>query len=58
MKKILYMSIGICLPLLLVSSMLRAQGNNHKYLETDTFMEMESVSDPNISPDGKRIPFP
>ena len=57
MKKILYMSIGICLPLLLVSSMLRAQGNNHKYLDTDTFMEMESVSDPNISPDGKHILF-
>jgi len=34
-----------------------AAEENHKLLDNETFMEMESVGSPNISPDGKSILF-
>ncbi len=34
-----------------------AADENTRYLDRDTFMEMESVSDPSISPDGRYILF-
>lgn len=39
------------------SSMLLGEQQNYKLLTKETFMEMESVRSPNISPDGKNILF-
>lgn len=40
-----------------VSGVLSAKEKNDRLLDTETFMEMEGISSPNISPDGKNIIF-
>jgi len=59
MSKILRFS-SVLLLLLLVTVLADAQsrkGSNKGTLDKETFMDMESVAGPAISPDGKQIVF-
>ncbi len=58
MKKTVLHTIVICLIVQFVSmtSVLSGQ-QDYKLLDEDTFLEMETVGSPNISPDGKQILF-
>ena len=49
--------ILIVIIILSLGTILTGANNNEKRLDKDTFFEMESISDPNISPDGKHILF-
>ncbi|HXG63974.1 MAG TPA: S9 family peptidase, partial [Blastocatellia bacterium] len=46
-----------CLLLAVISLAGPALGNNKRLLDKETFMDMESVSSPTISPDGRQIIF-
>jgi dipeptidyl aminopeptidase/acylaminoacyl peptidase len=47
----------LCLSLILLSGAWGEESKNYKLLDLETFMEMESVGSPALSPDGKQIIF-
>jgi dipeptidyl aminopeptidase/acylaminoacyl peptidase len=51
--------LGVCMVLILANSMVSGLGaeKDYKLLDMETYMEMETVGSPNISPDGKQIIF-
>lgn len=49
--------VVLCLCLSLFSGAWGEESKNHKLLDIETFMEMESVGNPAVSPDGKQIIF-
>lgn len=57
MKKQLVPFIVASLCLFIITGMATAGEKKHKLLNKETFMEMESVGSPNISPDGRSILF-
>ncbi len=58
MKKAIPCLIFICFLVFCMSiGTLQAEAKSYKLLEKETYMEMESIGSPNISPDGKHILF-
>lgn len=57
MKKQLISFIATSLCLFIITGLTKAGGKKQKLLNKETFMEMESVGNPNISPDGESILF-
>ena len=55
MKKAIFALLCLCLSLF--SGALGEESKNYKILDLETFMEMESVGSPALSPDGKQIIF-
>ena len=55
MKKAIFALLCLCLSLF--SGALGEESKNYKLLDLETFMEMESVGSPALSPDGKQIIF-
>jgi dipeptidyl aminopeptidase/acylaminoacyl peptidase len=57
MRKIVFYSIIISILFLITTDDIIGDEKKSKLLDKETFMEMESVGSPNISPDGKHILF-
>ena len=57
MKTIIKSIIVVCLLLFAQSEIIFGAEKDHKLLDKETFLEMESVGSPNISPDGQQILF-